>query len=300
MIHYNTFILLLITVVSLWFNSGISLFGFITFRFVNYWQLFMLFTIISALYADSITFVGLISLIVFYLMLYQFRYNAYKIIKNNHLIVLFWLLIIIFAGLFYLHKVPGFHNYLIWNKVKFTADAVPFTMYLNLDKTLVGIMIIGMALSLNRSLVAWRFTFRSVVIFFPIVAIVLLFLSHRFNYVKFEPKLVDGIILWSINNLFFVCMAEEALFRGFIQNGLSKLKYRYAGIMSIFITAILFGLLHAPGGIKYVALATIAGILYGTIYYKTKRIEVSILTHFLVNLVHILFFTYPALENSIK
>jgi len=41
-------------------------------------------------------------------------------------------------------------------------------------------------------------------------------------------------------------------------------------------------------------LATIAGIGYGGIYWRTNRIEASIFAHFLVNTTHILCFTYPA------
>jgi hypothetical protein len=43
-----------------------------------------------------------------------------------------------------------------------------------------------------------------------------------------------------------------------------------------------------------IVLATIAGVGYGWIFWRTNRIEASILTHFLVNTTHILCFTYPA------
>ncbi|OXH81811.1 CPBP family intramembrane metalloprotease domain-containing protein, partial [Burkholderia multivorans] len=38
-----------------------------------------------------------------------------------------------------LHLLPGFHNPRVIGLVRFTPDAVPFTMYLNLDKPLVGL-----------------------------------------------------------------------------------------------------------------------------------------------------------------
>ncbi|EJO55615.1 hypothetical protein BURMUCF2_A0693, partial [Burkholderia multivorans CF2] len=38
-----------------------------------------------------------------------------------------------------LHLLPGFHNPRVIGPVRFTPDAVPFTMYLNLDKPLVGL-----------------------------------------------------------------------------------------------------------------------------------------------------------------
>jgi membrane protease YdiL (CAAX protease family) len=45
----------------------------------------------------------------------------------------------------------------------------------------------------------------------------------------------------------------------------------------------------------YVVLSTVAGLFYGYAFWKTDRIQSSILVHFSVNLVHFLFFSYPAL-----
>ena len=44
--------------------------------------------------------------------------------------------------------------------------------------------------------------------------------------------------------------------------------------------------------------ATIAGIGYGWVFWRTNRIEASILSHFLLNAAHILCFTYPARLGS--
>jgi hypothetical protein len=66
-------------------------------------------------------------------------------------------------------------------------------------------------------------------------------------------------------------------------------------MVGLAVAGAVFGLAHYAGGIQYVLLATIAGIGYGWIYWRTNRIEASILTHFLVNTTHIVVFTYPAL-----
>ena len=62
--------------------------------------------------------------------------------------------------------------------------------------------------------------------------------------------------------------------------------------IALSITAVLFGLAHLPGGIDYVMLATVAGIGYGWSYYRTGHIEAAILTHFTLNALHFLLFTY--------
>ena len=119
------------------------------------------------------------------------------------------------------------------------------------------------------------------------------------NYVRFDPKIPPYLWLWMLSNFFIVCMAEEAFFRGFVQKELSIFLQSTKGgqWLAIIVGAISFGLLHYSGGPIYIALSTVAGIGYGYAYMKSQRIEAAMLTHFLVNLTHILLFSYPALAR---
>jgi len=121
------------------------------------------------------------------------------------------------------------------------------------------------------------------------------------GFVRFEPKLSSNIVIWTLTDLLFTCVAEEALFRGFIQKKLTlQLKKIEGGALwALLFTSFLFGLAHYSGGKKYVLLTMVAGLGYGWIYQRTKRIEASILTHFSLNGIHFLFFTYPALASAI-
>jgi len=38
------------------------------------------------------------------------------------------------------------------------------------------------------------------------------------GYVGYEPKFPESFWLWTFNNLYFVCFAEEVIFRGVIQS----------------------------------------------------------------------------------
>jgi membrane protease YdiL (CAAX protease family) len=60
----------------------------------------------------------------------------------------------------------------------------------------------------------------------------------------------------------------------------------------------LFVIAHAAGGWRYVALAAVAGAGYGTVFYRSRSIEMSILAHFALNCAHFLLFTYPALSPA--
>jgi membrane protease YdiL (CAAX protease family) len=126
---------------------------------------------------------------------------------------------------------------------------------------------------------------------------VLIPISLLTQYVRVDLKLPDQTWIWALNNLFFVCLAEEAFFRGFLQKGLTGFfpKTRSMSIISVTLAAAMFGLAHFKGGASYVLLSSIAGLFYGYIYQKTDRIESSILVHFGLNAIHFLFLSYPAL-----
>jgi membrane protease YdiL (CAAX protease family) len=90
-------------------------------------------------------------------------------------------------------------------------------------------------------------------------------------------------------------MSEEAFFRAFLQTEIERLTAKRAGgpIIAIACSAVLFGIAHIAGGWRYVALASVAGVGYGTVFYRSRSIEASMLAHFSLNAVHFLLFTYP-------
>lgn len=200
-----------------------------------------------------------------------------------------------------MHAFPGFNNVHVLDKIKISPDGIPFSLYLNFDKTSVGIIILGFLHQRITKKSEWIKMIRATLPMAGLLIFILLCCSFLFNYVRFEPKLPDSLLIWSCTNLLFVCTAEEGFFRGFIQKYLcvALQRFKYGNFVAIVIASILFGLAHYPGGSLYVLLATIAGLGYGFIYFRTKRIEASIITHFSLNLIHFLFFTYPALANSV-
>jgi membrane protease YdiL (CAAX protease family) len=76
---------------------------------------------------------------------------------------------------------------------------------------------------------------------------------------------------------------EEFLFRGLIQNTLE----RAIGRAALPIASIIFGLAHLPD-LRYVLLATLAGLAYGWVYQTTRRITASAVTHALVDWIWVL------------
>ena len=208
--------------------------------------------------------------------------------------------IIVLAGGLMAHQLPGFKNPLVISDRTFGPDAIPFRLHLNFDKTLVGLFILGFCHSRIVRLNEWRsMAARAWPVALGMIGL-LLVLSFASGYVRFDPKFPPEAWLWMMVNLCYTCVAEEALFRGFIQAQLQRVweNVKYGKWLALIIASILFGLAHAAGGPAYVVLASIAGVGYGWAYQRTRRIEASILTHFALNATHFFLFTYPALQPT--
>jgi len=112
---------------------------------------------------------------------------------------------------------------------------------------------------------------------------------------RVEPHWPEWLGAFMLANLFFVSLAEEALFRGYIQQRLSQL---LGNKQALLIAAALFGLAHFAGGLLLVFFAFLTGIIYGLAWLWSGRLWVSTLVHFAFNLLHLLFFTYPVWQRA--
>jgi CAAX protease family protein len=147
---------------------------------------------------------------------------------------------------------------------------------------------IGYALDWRRGYFAH---FATLFIAFAAIAIPL---GMKIGFIAWAPSLarLRAAPLTIIGILFFTAWPEEFLFRGLLQNLLSKtLKSSWLGL---FVAAVIFGfahILHSPfPNWKYVALASIAGVFYGLAWMRTKSLVPGVLIHALVDISwHILF-----------
>jgi membrane protease YdiL (CAAX protease family) len=195
-----------------------------------------------------------------------------------------------------MHVLPGFHNFLALDRVVLSSGAAPYTLYLNFDKTLVGIFILGLCHEpLLRNARRWAEAARRAAPIVPIHVALVAAGAAAIGYLTWQPKWEPIFALWAPVNLFFVCLSEEAFFRGFIQRELSTALagVRAGNAIAVVVSAGLFGLAHFGGGMSYIVLATAAGLGYAIVYQRTRSIEMSMLAHFALNTVHFLLFTYP-------
>jgi hypothetical protein len=270
-----------------------------TFKKNPLWPVALLTSVVCGLVSQRIDFIGLVFILI--LACSTLCLNNKKISITVRVLSTFVLFTLgLGLGLAGVHLLPGFQNLRVLNNVHISSNGIPFSLYLNFDKTVVGIFILGILHQRITTKAEWREMFKAMVPRALLVIFIVAILSFAFKFVWFDPKLVPSLPIWAVTNLFFVCLAEEGFFRGFIQKYLCLIlrPVSYGNAIAIILSSILFGLSHFMGGTRYVILATIAGLGYGWIYWRTQRIEASILTHFSLNLVHFLFFTYPALATN--
>jgi len=279
------YLLLLISILSLWIKQDIKVWGVIA-----------IFSMVCGVISDRIAVTGIVSIVILGLLYYTVNRIDLKLSVRAIVSVLAIILSVLLAA----HIIPGFNNWKILDNVSLSEISQPYSMYLNMDKTFVGLIILGLGFPLVKNLKEWVFVLRSALPIFLMGLIVLACISPTFNYIRWDLKFPNLVFVWALNNLFFTCVSEEAFFRGFLQRNLSKRLrgYKYGNILSLISVSFLFGFAHFAGGFKYVVLAAAAGIVYGYAYQKTQRIEASILCHFGVNIIHFIFFTYPALANT--
>jgi uncharacterized protein len=143
--------------------------------------------------------------------------------------------------------------------------------------------------------VEWRGGFgRAFALNFAVFAAIAIPLGITIGFLTFDPTLarVRSIPVAGVGILFFTAWPEEFLFRGVLQNCLTRsLKNQWAGLL---VASVIFGfshILHAPvPNWKYVLLATIAGIFYGRAWMKTGSLLPGTLVHALIDLSwHVLF-----------
>ncbi|WP_255989804.1 CPBP family intramembrane glutamic endopeptidase [Chitinolyticbacter albus] len=191
-----------------------------------------------------------------------------------------------------LHWWPGLNNPLLLDSVQVSVRSMPYSLYVNLDKTIVGLALLsGAAWRVARS-APWRW--HPGLIALPLVLALVLWLACAAGLIAPEPGCPPWAPLWAACNLLMTCVAEEACFRFYLQRQLAGACGQ--PMLAVIVAGLAFGVAHLGGGGGYAALAAIAGICYGLAYQWSGRLEAAIVLHFLFNAAHLCGFTYPLLR----
>jgi membrane protease YdiL (CAAX protease family) len=166
-------------------------------------------------------------------------------------------------------------------------------MYLTLDKPLVAFWVILAAAPVMAGTTA-RTTLGAALAACAAAIVVCLGLALALGVVGWAPKWPESGWLWLINNALLVTLAEEALFRGYVQQRLAQCwrGQRWSATAAPGVAALLFGLAHYAGGWQWMLLAGIAGVGYGAAY-RHGGLAAAVLAHLGLNAAHYGLFTYP-------
>lgn len=259
---------------------------------VRVWQLMVAIAVVAGYGAHILTGPAAV-------WLTGFAATAWQLRSTTGRVRAMWVAAVLLFGLLLgLHLLPGFTNPVAIRDAVLATGGLPYSQYVNFDKTLGGVLLLGCCdWTPMRTAAGWRSTLlRAVPVMAATVGAVMA-ASLAVGYVRFEPRWPMALAVWAPLNLLTTCVSEEAFFRGLLQCELRRvLGERHAGAVAITVSAAAFGLAHAAGGWQYVVLSTLAGFGYAVAFHRTGRLEMAILTHFTLNLVHFLAFTYPALE----
>jgi membrane protease YdiL (CAAX protease family) len=131
---------------------------------------------------------------------------------------------------------------------------------------------------------------------FLVFACIAIPLGQAMHFIEFSPQVwqLKSLPLLSLGILFFTAWPEEFLFRGILQNMLSRTLQ--SDLAAWWLASLVFGFSHITNGYfpnwRYVALASIAGFFYGWTWRKTGSIFASALVHAAVDITwHFLFRT---------
>jgi membrane protease YdiL (CAAX protease family) len=195
--------------------------------------------------------------------------------------------------------VPGFDNPRVIDHVVLGRDAEPYTKYLNFDKAVAGLFLLGIYVPERVARdeggqhavgVLWRLA---------ILVAVVMGLSLAVGYVRWDPKLPSWWPVWLWSMVLLTALPEEAIFRGVLQSWVAERlgEIPHAATLAAVIVGAAFGVAHLAGGGSYVLLAAVAGTGYGWIYARTRSIGAAIAVHAGLNTVHFFLFTYPSVAS---
>ena len=263
-------------------------------RFIYPWIALFCAAIITGVIFDVVTWLAVVGLGIFALCAYLAAHSEAHRLRR----IVFTTLTVLLALALALHALPGFNNPLLIENIKFSADAIAFTQKANFDKAAAGLILLALLCRRAGDTADWKKLGRRALPIAAITTVLVMVTAISLGYVKPDLKLTWYTPLFLIVNLLFTCVAEEVFFRGVLQERLAGLlpSSTMAAIIVVLCSAALFGVAHIGGGIIYVSLATLSGIGYAYAYHATKRVEAAILVHFIVNAVHFIGFTYPALQ----
>lgn len=187
-------------------------------------------------------------------------------------------------------------------KMRFLPGYTPFfftpKFAIGLEGSLIGLFPLALLVPLARRRKEWAIALKGFM--FGCAGIAMMAVLATFiGATHWEFKLPSFIAARTFSNFFLTSIPEEGFYRGFIQNTLCKYftNIKLGKYLALLLTSILFTAAHLywSPNIQILVFVFLASLLYGGVYLISGKIESSILSHFLLNFIHMTFFSYHAM-----
>lgn len=232
------------------------------------------------------------------LAIYQYAILSKKYIKA---LTAWWGLVFLGLGIG-LYQPNGFSYPTIFEGIILHEGGAPFTLRLNIGKSIAGYTIIAFMCPLIIQHQPLPLRIQHKILITLLLPFVIILIAYCLLELAFYFKELRLIFIFGTINLFTTCIAEEAFMRLVLQNELIRLISKYTKFTSLreliplILSSLLFIATHYTPSINMLIVFGLAGFLYGAIYSLTKNIFYSIALHFFVNLLHFSFLTYPLIS----
>ncbi|MEE4198668.1 MAG: type II CAAX endopeptidase family protein [Bacteroidales bacterium] len=155
---------------------------------------------------------------------------------------------------------------------------VPFWIIYSIRKGKTGVQSFNLSMK-NKQIIPW-IVIGAIALLFGIVSPISSLIPMPESIQKMFMDFAGNTGVFSFILMVIAApVLEELIFRGIILDGLLK---KYSPVLSIFISSLLFGLVHLNPW-QFVT-GLIIGIFSGWIYYKTRSLSYSIIIHAAANL----------------
>ncbi len=187
---------------------------------------------------------------------------------------------------FKLKLFPGFYPLLITSK-----------FHIGLEMAVIGLLPLALLVPLSQTGREWKEAIKGLGLGCAGIGL-LAILATVTGTTHWEWKLPSFMALRTWSNLILTSIPEEGFYRGFLQRELGRYfnHSRSGNLVALLLTSVVFTVAHAYWSPHAAILGFVflASLLYGGVYLLSGRIESAILSHFLLNLIHMIFFEYHA------
>ncbi len=216
--------------------------------------------------------------------------NLFKKLSSKKNLVFLLILVLVFTEIiFNISPIEGFvlYSFIIGFFLLFLSSEQDLDNY---DKLMIILMIVP-AVRISEMFITLDF-FWKILMSYAILLFLAFYYSVRFKLDHGHKKenlsllplaIIIGVVLGLIGNFLFsfdkidriifliplIAYSEEVLFRGMIQNLINK---KFTSSLSILLSALLFGVFSLGYGYLFALYMYFAGVVLGTVYYRTKNI----------------------------